>query len=374
MNITIRFFFTIITCFVCNALVASDVDWVDLPQTDYQTIVGYPSPLGKKLTKLFDQYHAIPKDRQEYLSARISKLSEICDFFTTCRKQEALKNETHDLLRLLETNIKRKMNYLTQIQHILDNQLQENDSLKNYHNDFTDQESNTYTAIPMRNELTYSVKMKEFWGEFWLETLDPCHRRLSNYYMLWLTAKKENENIPPFFLWLEAQNLPKSVPIVHYLSGDERAARAVIVQDGLLVSPKDKKPLNYLPNKAGNLFVIDLKKNLYVEKSGDGIWHSSFTCGKPVLAAGQIVIKEGIITTIAFHSGHYMPSFSLYHQCIQLLKQMGANFGQITEIIYFQNRNKYRLELPSSTLMTSEDFNRALLDDQQRVLISTCEF
>jgi|GEM_PF-3036959 len=59
--------------------------------------------------------------------------------------------------------------------------------------------------------------MRKYWGDFWFETLDPCHRRLTPFLDSWKTLKKFNPEIPHFFLWLENQHIPKYVPHITYL-------------------------------------------------------------------------------------------------------------------------------------------------------------
>jgi hypothetical protein len=55
-------------------------------------------------------------------------------------------------------------------------------------------------------------------------------------------------------------------------------------------------------------FVADYTGKLYIRHEGWGWHHSSFLSGEPVLAAGLICIRQGVIRVVTPESGHYQPS------------------------------------------------------------------
>jgi hypothetical protein len=54
--------------------------------------------------------------------------------------------------------------------------------------------------IFMHNSRLYDSLNGQYWGEYWIETLDPCHRQLTPYYDNWRNQLKTKDNMPPFFL------------------------------------------------------------------------------------------------------------------------------------------------------------------------------
>lgn len=327
------------------AVALQSPSWVEIPDDDYGIILGVSGPDIAELNALVKQYHALAKGN---LQGRIQKLQEISDFLPR------VQNVFASTMALLSTAIDGKREYLRQVEQIPSDEV-----IEQYHTDSS--ECGSYKPFVLRNNVTYSLKMKEHWGKFWLESIDPCHRRLANYYQFWLRGNTSPVNYQSFFIWLESQPLPRQIPYVTYLTDSElesyRVERSQITTD---------------PTKR-NLFVIDLSKNLYVVTWKEGIWHTSLSRGKPVLGAGLIHMEQGVICTIAFESGHYLLSIEENYQSIQVLKERGASFRDPLKIIYFENRNKYEVLVPVSSLDTFDHFNESI-HSEQRVLISSNEF
>lgn len=78
------------------------------------------------------------------------------------------------------------------------------------------------------------------------------------------------------------------------------------------------------------LFVMDEHGEIYIlneEIVASKLHHSSILSGKPVSAAGQIEIQNGVIVKITDQSGHYRPPVFMTYQFIEELRLKGANLG-----------------------------------------------
>lgn len=311
------------------------IDWLDLPDDNYVAILGYETQGTKDLDQLIRSYNQIPKDKIETLSCRIKKLNRIMDLIQNWVPHP--KDKRKHLLWIAEIASNKK-NYLNELLKIYEGRLHENQT--KYHNDFSMLRDPSKTPVILTNHRYYSLKMREYWGDFWMEALDPCHRRLTPFLDQWRSLNIDT----PFFLWLETQHIPKYVPRVTYLKGDELEKRKVAVYQGLFW--QQDAPLSLDPSKK-HLFSIDLNKDLYVAEEKEGISHSSFTCGKPVLGAGILQIVEGKLKSLALESGHYMPSIEIGYQILKIFEEKGVLFPTHLELIFFHDRNKYKADLTS---------------------------
>jgi hypothetical protein len=91
-------------------------------------------------------------------------------------------------------------------------------------------------------------------------------------------------------------------------------------------------------NQCG-IFSMDRYGNLFVEPpdlklDGKFFNHSSFNAGNDVTCAGEVVIDQGILTSINNASGHYKPTRSNLHECVKTLHTQGVNLTQAQVIIY----------------------------------------
>jgi hypothetical protein len=340
----------------------SDVDWIDLPDDNYIAILGYETQNTCSLDTSIREYNKIPKDQFATLSCRIKKLNEIIALVQdwTENRLEAIDKRKH-LLWISEIAAKKK-NYLIQLLNIYENELHLGEAQNAYHNDISSLCDLNKIPIVLNNHHFFSLKMREYWGDFWLETLDPCHRRVTPFLNQWNELKKLNPQMPHFFLWLETQHIPKYVPRVTYLKGEELEKRRLAVQDGLFWEKANSKWVlaNFnIPSKR-YLFSIDLTGEIYAAEDGIGISHSSFTCGKPVLGGGLLKINQGQLVTVALESGHYMPTVETGHQILKIFEEKGALLPSDLELVFFHDRNKYTIVLATNPLPTLDQFREIL--------------
>jgi hypothetical protein len=120
---------------------------------------------------------------------------------------------------------------------------------------------------------------------------------------------------------------------VKYLNERERAAFKVTIKDGKVYDATGKlfdtrgASTAFKHNKGRAIFVMDATGAMYIsnEQTRGKFHHSSFFGGKPVAAAGDIRIENGMITIISRNSGHYRPSLAQLNQAINHLKSQGIS-------------------------------------------------
>ncbi len=350
-----------------------DSDWIDLPDENYLAVLGYETKNAIALNALIREYNEILKDQVITLSCRIRKLNKIVGFIEDWidNRIEAVDKRKH-ILWISEIAVK-KRNYLAQLQNIYENKYHEEEAQNAYHSDISPLHDSTKTPVILNNHRFFSLKMREYWGDFWFETLDPCHRRLTPFLDQWNKLRKLSPQIPHFFLWLETQHIPKYVPRVMYLKGKELEKRRLIVKDGLFwenTNPEWVLANFSIPSKR-YLFSINLAGEVYASEEGKGVSHSSFTCGKPVLGAGLLQIHQGQLTSLALESGHYMPSMEVGHQILNIFEEKGALLPNNLEVIFFYNRNKYRAQFAANPLPSLEQF-KEILQSVYTLKLSVC--
>lgn len=338
-------------------------DWVDLPNECYLTILGYETENTKALDALIREYNLIPKDQVAGLPNRINKLNDVVDFVKTWSENKIEKIDKPKHLKWIAEISEKKKNYLMQLLQMYENKLHKDELQNLYHTDISMLKDISKTPIFLNNHRFFSLKMREYWGDFWYESLDPCHRRLTPFLDQWKAVKNRNpEQVPHFFLWLETQHIPNYIPRVTYLKGADLESKRVIIKDGYFWQNTFSgwTLANFhIPSKR-YLFVIDLRGEIYVSEEGGGISHSSFSCGKPVMGAGLLQIHQGQLMSVALESGHYMPTIEIGHQILKIFEEKGTVFPDNLEISFFFDRNKYKMEFSAKPLPSLEQFKDVL--------------
>lgn len=335
-------------------------DWIDLPDDDYVAVLGYETPLTVEINSLIKKYNIISKDQVATLPSRIRKLDQITAFIDHWLAYLLSPCDKPKHLNWLSEIALKKRNYLSKLQEIYENgkhNSQERDLCT------TEELVNPkFQAVFLNNFHCFSLKMKEYWGDFWFEALDPCHRRLTPFLEQWRALQKQNPNIPHFFLWLETQHLPKYVPTVNYLQGSLLEEKRIIIKNGVFMhkNREDWIPVHFDDPKKRYLFAIDLKGDLFGAEETEGISHSSFTCGKPVLGAGLFHISRGQLISLALESGHYLPSVEIGFQMIKIWEGKGLRFPQLLKLAFFYDRNKYVADLTPDEFANFTTFHHVL--------------
>lgn len=338
------------------------LDWIDLPSDNYVAILGYQTAQTIELDALIKKYSSIPKDKIETLSCRIRKLNQIIDFihhWITNSLSQIDKKKHLNWISDIATN---KRNYLSALLDIYTQNKHLESFQQSYHHDTQDLTDPSKLPIFLHNDRFFSLKMKEYWGDFWYETLDPCHRRLTPFLDQWRALKRHHPDIPHFFLWLETIDMPKYVPRVTYLKDIKLEETRLVVKDGLFWNKSNSEwSLTHFANSSKRfLFAINLQGEIFAAEETHGISHSSFTSGKPVLGAGLLQIEHGQLSSIALESGHYMPTIESGYQIIKILEEKGVRFPEVLALSFFYDRNKYSAAITHNPHLTLQDFKLIL--------------
>jgi hypothetical protein len=79
------------------------------------------------------------------------------------------------------------------------------------------------------------------------------------------------------------------------------------------------------------IFVMDEQGNFYASNTAaEGKFHhSSFFAGKPVAAAGELRVDNGVLKVITDESGHYHPTIEFSDQAVKILEAYGIDMTQV---------------------------------------------
>ena len=178
--------------------------------------------------------------------------------------------------------------------------------------------------------------------ESWLEAVDQKHRYgklLLRYFRHYQRKRRSDQLEEDFFVWLDygegrtidlpwcpRAKLMKST--VAFLDEQQRKAWQVVLNGkgllewkaaGKLVHTRLGGIAKAMLNCCGSfshsdvwIFVLTIDGEMYVGKKMKGRFHhSSFTCGSPALAAGNIYVEHGVVKRISMRSGHYRPDYEI---------------------------------------------------------------
>jgi hypothetical protein len=124
---------------------------------------------------------------------------------------------------------------------------------------------------------------------------------------------------------------------VKYLSEAERAEYKISIKDGRLYDSSgelfdtESASSVFSDGKGKAIFVMDEYGDVFASKTqalGE-FHHSSFLAGKPVAAAGEISVENGVVKEITRRSGHYMPEEKHLNQFVHKLKGDGVDTGTV---------------------------------------------
>ena len=115
------------------------------------------------------------------------------------------------------------------------------------------------------------------------------------------------------------QKLTQCPPYVIYFNATQKAAVALHVTNNLLYNVNntlfDTSGADYAgaTGTKAAIFVADASGNLYASNQSKVflLHHSSLMAGQPVVAAGELQVTAGIISTVTNCSGHYQPDGTL---------------------------------------------------------------
>jgi hypothetical protein len=330
------------------------VRWVDIPKTDIALFKSNKDSGIKSLTSLVNEYHSLAKDNVSALASRIDMLNKIIIKTEEILWQQQLNKSALKFL----TIAKNKVSYLLELKEIYDKDLDRYDKLKLYHVDSKDSISSPFYPLYMAHTRRYDLSLPGYWGFFWHESIDPCHRKLPEYYDVWAEKKEHNA---PFFMWLETQQVPYHVPKTVYLEGQALEDLKVTIKNGKLFNT-NQEAIHHSGKETELLFIVTLDYKLLAITGSDLIHHNSISHGKPVLASGTLVLEHGQVESIMMYSGHYVPTPKDASQTISIFNKLSIDISQ-ADLIYFDING---VEKTTSTTQFIVDFNSGLIKSTPR--------
>ena len=164
-----------------------------------------------------------------------------------------------------------------------------------------------------------------------LEVIDSQHRyakHLRMYHREW----ERCGSVGSFWDWLDVEPLVTTIDCprerlqacrVAYLHlPEERQPYIVEVHKGHLYYPKNpatgEERSPYSTGEGEWIFVFSAARVLFCHRKTRGAFHhTSFLAGGPCIAAGTLVVQNGVLEELYPHSGHYRPGEHHLHQLLE---------------------------------------------------------
>ena len=339
-----RIFFILTTITFSSWVFSVAPPWIDLPADDYSRLALFEDGRFVDLNDLVEQYHSIPKKVEKYLKERIQALQKISDFLSIWISEEKFKHRRY-FLSNIEKIASNKRWYLNELDARSTNRQFEMDYLKNYHQDLSGMKTE-YEPVFLVHRRLYDSNIGIYWGEFWYETIDPCHRQLTPYLDFWV-KQQNGQSLLSFFMWLEEQNLSRDIPSIEFLNQEQLEQNTVFVDEGLLCLLANGKaiPIDYCEEDKEYIFSIDLAERLLLIPASKTIHHVSLSHGKPVLGSGNMIVSCGKIISIQLESGHYLPSVQNGIQILDVFKKMGIQLEPTIPFTYYDSFGKHKVTI-----------------------------
>lgn len=334
------FWVKLILCVPCLHIIYSaytmDLEkaWIDLPSERYCQM------LPKEISEQISYYHTLSKISFDSISKRISVLNKIAIELLHCSQH------SQDTERIGQIAMK-KSAYLLKIQDLYSKAKLLKSKLVEC---FVIEDKRILCLV---NEILFDAKLPTYWGLYWLESIDPCHRlHLTPYYLKWVV---QTDKRTPFFLWLEDQEIPYFMTQVKILSKIQLEKQEVICNgEGKLMFNNDEKSVCTTSTSGENLYVFTKDKKLFIISGNDNIRHTSLSGGAPVILAGSICVHDGTISYLSGESGHYQPDISQLWYGIKLMQSQGITFSADAIIEYYADNKKNKCDI-STFLKLSPD-------------------
>lgn len=340
-----------------NLFAQAHVHWSDLPQDHLKDILYEYEDRIDMLDRHIQQYHKLKKINWKFIPKRISLLKEIsflaqktAQSFSTSSSVE--ESYLHNALSKLSIIASRKQNYLEELFKL------KNYKLKQLKQDIyiADHISGDYVPFTLNDGRKIKYQTQEIWGQYFIEAVDPCHRRsLNSYHDIWFKEFPEDE-LFDFFLWLEDKNVSLFFPAIIVPTEDELVQYQIEVRAGRFYSnngelittePTEKEKINpEVPNFMKEpIFIINPDEKLYLGYSGREFAHTSLSYYRPIIGSGTIWLQGGLVTKLSLSSGHYLTNMEQNIQTFKILEQKGVNFNSCKEVLFFDGYHEQSLSV-----------------------------
>ncbi|OWZ22368.1 Calmodulin-binding protein [Phytophthora megakarya] len=203
------------------------------------------------------------------------------------------------------------------------------------------------------SELTCSASLLH--RDFWLEALDEQHRygfHLRAFHKVWkhemTTAPRDRWTAESsFFHWLDhghgkhlelpecTQQELRTTRVEYCDTAQRKEYEIQFVPDGeqVRVQYATSGRMVHTDECSKWIFVLDVSGRLFLGRKRKGRFHhSSFVSGAPIIAAGKIIIKNGVIIAIEPHSGHYKPALENLLALCSMLATHGVDINDVAFI------------------------------------------
>lgn len=338
--------------------------WIDIPLDKVDAVLGYTNSDTDNLQKLFSAYHQLNKDQLCQLLPRINTLEAIGNYLLSWNNSRVKSYEKKKHLQALAQIAKSKALYLKKLLEIADIELsgQLDSYLNNWHynTEKSQLDPKIYQPLYLNDQRFFSLNKKAYWGDFWWTTLDPCHRQLTHYLLIYESTVKRNIKYSvDFFLWLETQFVPKDIPKELYMDTSLREQCQLQVHKDK-ITYGDQSSVDHLSDKPIALFVLGPDHKLYLKEEEKDLYHSSFFSAHPVYCAGKILLQKGQIKEVSYESGHYIPSIKAGYQLFLFLRTNGFEQKNEVKISFFYDRNKLTALCEPDQLQSFQKFKKNL--------------
>ncbi|KAE8692817.1 protochlorophyllide-dependent translocon component 52 [Hibiscus syriacus] len=244
-------------------------------------------------------------------------------------------------------------------------------------------------AAKVGKGLLKNDKARKLALQHWLEAIDPRHRyghNLHFYYNQWLNSRCQE----PFFYWLDIgegrevniEKCPRwklQQQCIKYLGPMERKPYEIVVEDGKFIYKQTRELLQTTRENSDSkwIFVLSTSKVLYVGMKKKGTFqHSSFLAGGATIAAGRLVVDNGVLKAVWPHSGHYRPTEENFNDFISFLKENDIDLTDVKmapvddEESFHRTSNHIRCNSSSEDSIESEEIGAK---DSTKTLVDSME-
>lgn len=310
-----------------------NVSWVDLPIPPIEQLAHFQLQVQPEINEQIGMYHKLNKNNLLDLDERIKKLMVLTELLEKANHDESMSGAFYKHIQSIAV---KKLNYLKWISFFYNEYTDDPESMQNLVSGECIKES---ALIMLKTGVYYNHVNSLYYGRFFVEAIDPCHRELGIHYYQWQSMPLQK---PPFFLWLEEKfAYVSSIPSVDYFTEKKLVEESLctIINGKLYKKFGDSFLLinDYHRNSKGALFVITKEDKFLIADNKEGIRHTSLSWGMPVKGAGLIWVEEGCIKEIFFMSGHYLPDYNECLVTIDLLIKFGIILDDSVRIKYFRD-------------------------------------
>lgn len=304
-----------------------EIAFIDIPDNEILQTLN----INTRVCNVLKSYNKCSKNKIFDLTERIILLNAA---LTYVENEETL-HESY-----LKEHIAHKKNYLSCLKKSYDRGILTKDTYiynQELITPFFKASSTSEELLTLGNQVKYNAKLNRQYGEYWLETVDPCHRPyMETYKKFWLESGISPKE-QPFFLWLENKIQP-NIPQIQYILPKEKYLYEIHLHNGSFYQKGQLLQTNNL-----SCFVIDEHGKYYLGMPNKFLRHTSFSYGRPVMFAGEAQFSNGQISQLANFSGHYCPNAKDTYRAIQKIKNDNYQFDNTQISIFEGTTHNYNL-------------------------------